>query len=174
MASYRKLFPWRPYETCTPGDRFVVAELTGVGRVGLSICYDSWFPEVARHLAWMGAELIVSPTLTTTSDRAQELVLARSQAITNQLFFISANAAAPGATGRSLVVDPEGHVRGEAGEAATVLTDVVDLDQCASVRRYGTSGLNRMRQQFGPGDPPLELPLYSGRIDPATWGGDQP
>ena len=51
-ASYRKVFPWRPYERCRPGDRFVVADMAGFGRVGLSICYDSWFPEVARHLAW--------------------------------------------------------------------------------------------------------------------------
>ena len=173
-AHYRKMFPWRPYEGCRPGDRFVVADIPGVGRIGLSICYDSWFPEVARHLAWMGAEVIVSPTLTTTIDRAQELVLARAQAIANQVFFISVNGAAPGACGQSLVVDPEGGVRAQAGEAATVLTDVIDLDQVSTVRRYGTSGLNRMWQQLLPEDAAIDLPLYDGRMDPRTWAGRRP
>ena len=71
--------------------------------------------------------------------------------------------------GRSLVVDPEGIVRVEAGEAPTVLTDVLDLDHVSTVRRYGTSALNRMWQQMEPGDMPIELPLYRGRIDPDTW-----
>ena len=80
-ASYRKMFPWRPYEVCRPGDRFVTVDIPDRGRIGLSICYDTWFPEVARHLAWMGAEVIVVPTLTPTSDRPQELVLTQANAI---------------------------------------------------------------------------------------------
>jgi formamidase len=39
-ASYRKMFPWRPYEVCRPGDRFVV-DIPERGRIGLSICYDT-------------------------------------------------------------------------------------------------------------------------------------
>jgi predicted amidohydrolase len=168
-AWYRKIFPWRPYEPYRPGDRFVVFDVPGAGRVGFAICYDVWFPEVARHLAWMGAEVIVNPVMTTTSDRAQELVLARANAIVNQVYVVSVNTAAPTGTGRSLVVDPEGRVRAEAGEAPTVLTDVLDLDDVTRVRRYGTAGLNRVWDQFDPADDPLELPLYRGHIDPARW-----
>ncbi|MFD0474100.1 carbon-nitrogen hydrolase family protein [Nonomuraea thailandensis] len=168
-ASYRKVFPWRPYEPYRPGDRFVVADLPGFGRVGLAICYDAWFPEVARHLAWMGAEVIVNPVMTTTADREQELVLARANAIVNQVFVVGVNTAAPTGTGRSLVVDPEGRVRVTAGEAATVLTDVPDLDDVTRVRRHGTAGLNRVWSQFTDADQPLELPLYQGRIDPGRW-----
>src|ERR1700712_4260010 len=93
-ASYRKIFPWRPYEPYRPGSRFVVFDMQGVGRIGLSICYDAWFPEVSRHLAWMGAELIINPTQTTTSDRQQELILTRGNAIANQVFVVSLNVAA--------------------------------------------------------------------------------
>jgi predicted amidohydrolase len=170
-ASYRKIFPWRPYEVCRPGDRFVTADIPGRGRVGLSICYDTWFPEVARHLAWMGAEVILAPTLTPTSDRPQELVLSQANAIANQVYVVSVNGAGPYGTGRSLIVDPEGLVRHQAGEGATVISDVLDLDAVTRVRRYGTAGLNRLWQQFGDADPVLELPLYGGRIDPATWAG---
>jgi predicted amidohydrolase len=167
-AAYRKCFPWRPYETFRPGDEFVVFDLPGIGRAGLSICYDSWFPEVTRQLAWQGAEFVISPTRTTTSDRAQELVLTRANAIVNQVYVLSVNAAAPG-VGQSLVVDPEGRVRVDAGRTAEVLTDVIDLDDVTRVRRYGTAGLNRMWSQFTDGDPVLELPVYQGRISPDRW-----
>ena len=168
-AAYRKCFPWRPYEVATPGDRFVVFDVDGVGRVGLAICYDIWFPEAPRQLAGMGAEFIVIPTQTTTCDREQELILNRAAAIANQAFLVSVNAAAPIGTGRSLIVDPEGRVRTQAGDAEAVLTDVVDLDEVSRVRRYGTAGLSRPWSQFAESDVPLELPLYSGRIDPASW-----
>jgi predicted amidohydrolase len=169
VAAYRKCFPWRPYEPYRPGDRFVVFDIEGVGRAGLSVCYDAWFPEVARHLAWMGAEVILNPTQTTTCDRAQEVVLARANAIVNQVFVVSANAASPVGTGASLVVDPEGRVRVQAGEAGAVLTDVLDFDEVTRVRTFGTAGLNRMWSQFTPEDRPLELPLYQGRMEPGRW-----
>lgn len=162
-AAYRKCFPWRPYEPYVPGDEFVVFDLPGIGRAGLSICYDTWFPEVTRQLAWQGAEFVITPTKTTTSDRAQELVLSRANAIANQIFVLSVNAAAPG-VGQSLVVDPEGRVRVDAGRTAEVLTDVIDLDDVTRVRKYGTAGLNRMWHQFRDGDPILELPVYQGRM----------
>lgn len=171
VAAYRKICPWRPYETCAPGTEFVVVDMEDYGRVGITICYDAWFPEISRHLAWMGADLIVNLVQTPTSDREQEVVLARANAITNQVFVASVNGAAPTALGRSLLVDPEGRVRTEAPSAEhVVLTDVIDLGQAAQVRRYGTAGLSRVWEQFQPGDVPLELPLYAGKIDPRSWG----
>ncbi|MEV7387366.1 MULTISPECIES: carbon-nitrogen hydrolase family protein [unclassified Streptomyces] len=170
VASYRKVFPWRPTEPYDPGDRFVVFDAPGTGRIGLAICYDAWFPEVARHLAWLGAEVIVNPVMTTTPDREQELVLARANAIANQVFVVSVNTAGPVGTGHSLVVDPEGRVRAEAPSTeATVLTDVIDLDDVTRVREHGTAGVTRMWDHFTDTDRPIELPLYGGRIDPRRW-----
>jgi len=170
VASYRKIAPWRPYETVASGSEFVVFDMADYGRVGLTICYDSWFPEIGRHLAWMGADLILNVVQTPTVDREQEVVLARANAITNQVFVASLNAAGPTAVGRSLLVDPEGRVRASSVAAEeVVLTDVLDLGEAARVRRDGTAGLNRLWEQFRPGDAPLELPLYGGRIDPITW-----
>jgi predicted amidohydrolase len=169
VARYRKCFPWRPWELTDPGDELVVFDIPDVGRVGLSICYDTWFPEVARHLAWMGAELILAPTLTTTADREPELVLARAAAIANQVFVVNLNAAAPGATGASLIVDPEGHVLMQAGEGPVPLTQVLDLGAVARVRRDGSSGLNRLWAQMREGDPVLPLPLYDGTLDPRRF-----
>lgn len=170
VAAYRKIFPWRPFEPFDPGDAFVTFDIPDVGRVGLAVCYDLWFPELIRQLAWLGAELVVIPTQTSTADREQELVLARAAAIANQVWVLSLNAAEPVGTGRSLLVDPEGVVRVAApSETAAVLTHVVDLDDVTRVRQHGTCGLNRMWSQHRPGDPGLDLPLYGGRIDPGRW-----
>ncbi|MUN08587.1 carbon-nitrogen hydrolase family protein [Agromyces luteolus] len=170
VARYRKVFPWRPFEPYDPGDRFVTVDLDGLGRIGLSICYDAWFPEVSRHLAWMGAEVVVNIVKTTTPDRAQELVLARANSIVNQTFTLSVNCAGPIGRGLSLVVDPDGEVldASDDGDPVTLVTDL-DLDRIAEVREHGTAGTNRMWSQFRPADAPIELPLYAGRIDPERW-----
>lgn len=170
VASYRKVFPWRPYEPYDPGDRFVVFDIEGVGRFGLSICYDAWFPEVTRHLGWMGAEAVLNIVKTTTPDRAQELVLARANSIVNQTFTVSVNCAGPIGKGQSLIVDPEGAVLRELGDDRPgVIVETIDLDAVSRIREEGTAGLNRMWDQFLPTDPALELPLYGGRIEAARW-----
>ena len=168
VAAYRKAFPWQPSERTEPGRHFVVFELDGVGRAGLAICYDGFFPEVFRQLAWLGAEVVVQPTLTTTSDRGAELIAARANAIVNQLYVVNVNAAAPAALGRSLVIDPEGLVRVEAGATEELLTDVLDLDAVTRVREFGTAAVSRMWRQIDSGAASeVELPMYEGgRIRP--------
>jgi predicted amidohydrolase len=161
-ASYRKVFPWQPHESSAPGDRFTTFDIPEVGRIGLSICYDGSFPETCRQLAWMGAEVVLQPTLTTTSDRNQELVMARANAIFNQLYVVSLNAGSPAALGRSLVVDPEGLVRLEAGDGEELLTDVLDLDAVTRVREHGTAGVSRIWDQAVRSLPALGYPTPSG------------
>jgi formamidase len=166
VARYRKIFPWQPHEECAPGDSFVTFDIPDVGRVGMAICYDGNFPETFRQLAWMGAEVVLQPTLTTTSDREAELVLARANAITNQLYVVNLNAAAPAALGRSVIVDPEGIVRLQAGGGEELLTDVLDLDAVTRVRDLGTAGVSRMWEQILRAGPQIELPMYGGRVQP--------
>lgn len=159
VASYRKIFPWMPYETSVPGDRLTVFDIPDVGRFGLMICYDGWVPEIPRNLAWMGAEVIIQPTQTKTSDRDLELVLARANAITNQAYVVSPNYGALFGTGRSIVVDPEGHVLAQGGSGEEYLTQVIDLDRVSAVRQHGTAGINRLWQQLR--ELPTEvLPAY--------------
>ncbi|QYF90334.1 carbon-nitrogen hydrolase family protein [Arthrobacter sp. PAMC25284] len=169
-AYYRKVFPWRPSEPYDPGDRFTTVDLDGIGRVGLNICYDAWFPEVSRQLAWMGAEVILNVVKTTTPDRRQELVLARANAIVNQLFVVSVNCAGPTGQGRSLIVDPEGNTIAEAhDDAPALLAAELDLAAVEHVRARGTEGSVRPWSQFHSGETAIELPIYQGRIDPDTW-----
>jgi len=172
LATYRKVFPWRPTEPFDPGAQWVVFDLPGTGRVGLTICYDAWFPEATRQVAWLGAEVVLNLVKTTTPDRPQELVLARANAIVNQVFMVSINCAAPVGKGCSIVVDPEGHVLAEPGAEPAMIPITIDLDEVRRVRRDGTCGENRIWAQFRAGEAPIALPAYAGRIDPGDWNPD--
>jgi predicted amidohydrolase len=170
LASYRKVFPWRPSEPYDPGDSFVTFDLPGKGRIGLTICYDAWFPEVSRQVAWLGAEFIINLVKTTTPDRAQELVLARANAIVNQTFLLSLNCGGPVGMGQSLLVDPEGHVIAACESAAPALIRAsIPLAQVDRIREQGTCGENRLWHQFTDKDQPIKLPSYQGAIDPKHW-----
>jgi len=166
-AQYRKIFPWRPLEKNDAGDSFCVFDIPGKGRFGLCICYDQWFPEIVRTLTWMGAEAILHPTATTTSDRPQELVLSQAQAIFNQVYFLSVNGVGAGGVGKSIFVDPEGRLLQLAGERETILTEVIDLDLVQRVREYGTLGLSQLWKDLRsfPGRFPIyEQGVHRGRV----------
>ena len=159
VAKYRKMFPWLPFEAgTTPGTEFCVFDIPYVGRLGLCICYDMWFPEVSRTLAWMGAEVILQPTLTPTSDRELELVMVRANALFNQTYFMSVNGIGTWGGGRSLLVDPDGRILQEAGTNQTILTEVLDLDRVTHTREYGTIGLAQTLKQLR--DSGQHFPIY--------------
>jgi predicted amidohydrolase len=91
-------------------------------------------------------------------------------AIVNQVFVASVNAAAPSGVGHSLLVDPEGHIIGETpGALPGVLTAVIDLDAVTNARRFGTCGLTRVWSQLRADDEPIQLPLYGGALRPDLW-----
>jgi formamidase len=166
VTSYRKCFPWQPYETSRPGRSVVSFDIDGVGRLGLAICHDGAFPEVFRQLAWDGAEAIVQVVLTGTSDREAEVVLARANAIVNQVHVFNVNACSPVGGGRSVVVDPEGTVRYEAGSGEEVVTALLDFDGVTLARERGSFGINRLWEQLDRIGGELELPMYGGRYRP--------
>ncbi|MFF5497703.1 carbon-nitrogen hydrolase family protein [Streptomyces aquilus] len=173
VATYRKIFPWQPYETTTPGTAFTVFDIPGIARVGLAICYDGSFPETARQLAWLGADIIIQPTLTTTRDREMELVMARANAWTNQVYVVNVNAADPAGVGASAIVDPEGVVRQQAGTGEEILVDTLDTALVDRVRALGSNGLNRPWHQLTRYGSTLHLPAYQGgTFQPPAWAAD--
>jgi predicted amidohydrolase len=160
VGRYRKMFPWCPYEKgVTPGEDFLVFDVPDVGRFGVSICYDQWFPETSRNLAWMGAEVILCPTMTSTIDRELELTIARANAITNQCYFFNINVAGALGNGRSIVVGPDGSVIHQAGERTEVIPVEVDLDRVRRIRERGFHGLCQTLKSFR--DSKVEFPAYN-------------
>lgn len=163
VARYRKIFPWRPWEQAAIGDEIVTFDIPGKGRVGLMICYDGWFPEVPRNLAWRGAEVILHPSATTTVDRPQEVVLARANAIVNQVFMVNVNAAGTPGLGLSVIADPEGRVLYEAGAGEEIIPITLNLDAVAAVRAHGSVGLgSKPMQQFADEAMAVRWPMYHG------------
>jgi predicted amidohydrolase len=164
IARYRKLFPFRPYEEATtPGAEFVVFDVPDVGRFGVSICYDMWFPETTRTLAAMGAEVILHPTLTDTLDRDIELAICRASAAQNQCYWIDVNGLGAGGVGHSLVVGPSGDVLHQAGAGEEVIPLEIDLDRVRRERDRGLRGLGQPLKSFR--DSRVEFGVYGSAFD---------
>jgi len=149
VARYRKLFPFRPYEKQVEGGtEFCVFDVPEVGRFGVSICYDMWFPETTRTLAAMGAEVILHPTMTDSIDRDVELSIARASAVQNQVYFIDINGVGDGGIGQSIVVDPSGYVLHQAGAGPEIIPIEVDLEKVRRERRRGLRTLGQPLKSF--------------------------
>jgi predicted amidohydrolase len=160
------MFPWTPYERgVTPGREFVVFDIPGVGRFGVSTCYDGWFPEVSRSLAWLGAEVILHPTLTSSIDRDVELAVARTNAISNQCYFLDLNCAAPLGVGRSIFCGPGGEVLHQAATGREVIAVELDLEHVRRCRRTGWNGLGQPLKSFR--DSRVKFPCYAGAVRPS-------
>ena len=152
VGKYRKRYPWCPYEKTKPGDSPFVFNIGEIGVVGIMICYDLWFPEVARDLTNLGAELILIPTMTTTGDRFQEKIIARSTAITQQCYVVSCNGVGYGGVGGSIIVDPEGHTLQECGAGPFMQTAVIDFDRVKLLREQGIAGVSRPWKDYREND----------------------
>jgi predicted amidohydrolase len=159
VARYRKMFPFRPYEEGTAGGMsFCVFDVPEVGRFGLSICYDIWFPETTRTLTAMGAEVLLHPVLTNTIDRDVELSSARGTAAQFQCYVFDVNGLGAGGVGRSCVVDPAGNVVYQAGDQEEVIPLEIDLEQVRRQRANGIRGLGQVLKSFR--DRPVEFAVY--------------
>ena len=149
IASYSKMFPFRPYEAgISAGTEFCVFDVPDVGRFGLSICYDIWFPETTRQLTSQGVEVLLHPVLTGTTDRDAELAIARATAAQFQCYVFDVNGLAAGGVGRSLVVDPAATVLHQSAGQEDMFPIEVDLDQVRRQRETGLKGLGQVLKSF--------------------------
>lgn len=149
VARYRKMFPFAPYEDATsPGSEFCVFDVPDVGRFGVSICYDLWFPEVTRTLTSMGAEVILNPVLAHFIDRPADLAIAQASAAMFQCYVFHINGLHAGGNGQSLVVDPAGLVlhRGNVGEEFIPVE--IDLALVRRQRQRGLLGMGQPLKSF--------------------------
>ncbi len=161
VGRHRKLFPFLPYEKgVSAGDDYLVFDVPGIGRFGVCICYDQWFPETARTLAWLGAEVILCPTMTNTIDREVELALARANAVANQCYFFNTNVAGGLGNGQSIVVGPDGAVLHLCDRSAQTVPIEIDLDYVRRIRERGMYGLGQALKSFR--DSEMPFPAHQG------------
>ena len=139
----------------TPCDLGFTPIQTSVGKLGVLVCWDQWYPEAARMMALAGAELLLYPTAIgwdpsdaqdeKTRQRDAWVLSHRGHAVANGLPVLSCNrvgheASPLGASGidfwgNSIVLGPQGEVIAEAGTDASLLLAKVDLQRSEHVRR---------------------------------------
>ena len=127
LVPYRKshLYPTES-ELFAAGTELVVAP-TPAGRLGMMICFEHAFPDVATTLALRGAQILVIPSAVPVGYEHLLTLRTRARAQDNQVFAVGCNLTGDGFCGRSLVADPRGDVVAEAGVEETVLRAVLDL-----------------------------------------------
>jgi len=144
IARYSKMFPFTPYEEdVTPGRTFCVFDVPEVGRFGVAICYDIWFPEIARTLTSLGVEVILNPVLAHFVDRDADLLIAQASAAMFQSYVFHINGLGAGGNGRSLVAGPDGRLLHQGSTAEELIPLEIDL---GLVRRERVRGLRSMGQ----------------------------
>lgn len=128
----------------TPGREFPVFDVPGVGKVGIMICYDGFFPEVARALAFNGADLILWPTMSFHPMLNHTRVIAQARAMENGCYVLAVMGSGQhvglGLVGHSMLVTPDGDISSEAGSSEALLIDVIDPGLPALVREEGAKG----------------------------------
>jgi 5-aminopentanamidase len=132
LGSYRKIhLPFMGIDRfATPGDRpFAVHDLEGL-RVGINICYDGSFPESARVLTVLGADLVVLPTNWPTGALGT-VPLSQARAMENHIFYAAVNRVGEERgfrfIGRSRLVDCDGAVLAEGRpDSADIIVAEID------------------------------------------------
>jgi len=149
IRRYAKMFPFLPYEEgVAAGTDFCVFDVPDVGRFGLSICYDMWFPETTRQLTSQGVEVLLHPVLTGTTDRDAELAIARATAAQFQCYVIDVNGLGAGGVGRSCIVDPTSLVLHQSAGQEDMFPIEVDLSMVRRQRETGLKGLGQVLKSF--------------------------
>jgi len=141
VSVYRKThlydaFGYKESDRIKPGGGLFEPIDTPFGRLGLFVCYEVRFPEVARWQRAKGADIIVMPTAWAPgklkSLHFRTLVTAR--AIENTVYMLACNQCGAGATGESVAVDPMGVPIAGCGEGEELAVVRVDLDRVDEVR----------------------------------------
>lgn len=142
----------------TPGDLGFEPIQTSVGKLGVLVCWDQWYPEAARLMALAGAEILIYPTAIgwessdTEAEQARQreawTTVQRGHAIANGLPVVAVNRVGyepdpSGATGgisfwgSSFVAGPQGEFlyRASDSEEDEAIVDI-DMERCENVRRW--------------------------------------
>ena len=155
----------------TPGDLGFEPVDTSLGRLGVLVCWDQWYPEAARLMALRGAEMLIYPTAigweSSDSEAEKErqrdawTTIQRAHAVANGIPVVTVNRVGhepdpSGATGgiqfwgSSFVAGPQGEFlhRSPADKAESAIVEI-DMERSENVRRWGPFLRDRRIDAFG-------------------------
>jgi len=139
----------------TPGDMGFEPIETSIGKLGVLVCWDQWYPEAARIMTLKGADILIYPTAIGWFDEDSKkekkrqlnawITIQRSHAIANGVPVISCNRVgfekdSSGVMdgirfwGNSFVCDPQGEMIAKAGKKACILYAEIDSERTKEVR----------------------------------------
>jgi len=127
VAHYRKTHLYPPEHAHFAAGERLETTATPAGRLGVMICFEHAFPEIATALALAGAQILAIPSAVPTGYEHLLTLRTRARAQDNQLFAIASNLAGGAFCGGSLVAGPRGDVLAEAGRGEEVVRATIDL-----------------------------------------------
>ncbi len=127
---------------------------TEFGTLGVLICYELCFPEVARILSLKGAELLLVPSAWGRLDEMQWSIHLRARALDNLVFAAGVNRAGVEGDlhfiGQSMVVHPLGNVLAHLdSDQEAMLVTTINLDEVAAARRRSDHWFDRRPELYG-------------------------
>ena len=146
----KRKITFKESDVLTAGNDFTIAD-TEFGKVGIGICYDIRFPELAKIMVENGALILIYPgAFNMTTGPAHWELLFRSRAMENQAFCIGVapalnNDASYHSYGHSIITNPWGEVIAQASEKESLIISEIDLSEIKKVRE--------------------ELPILKNKID---------
>jgi predicted amidohydrolase len=140
ISQYRKihLFPlFGEGKYLKPGNKLVFFEAFGI-KVGLMICYDIRFPELARSLTLSGINILFVPSQFPLSRIDHWKILLRARAIENQIFVCGVNRTGHDEVseygGHTTIIDPWGKILLEAGRKEGIFFTIIELERIKEAR----------------------------------------
>lgn len=154
----------------TPGDLGFKPIETSIGKLGVLVCWDQWYPEAARLMALAGAEMLIYPTAIgwdpedSTEEQQRQLdawmTIQRSHAVANGIPVISCNRIgfeqAPNSTsginfwGNSFIAGPQGEILTSANDSETKLLSCrIDSARSERVRQIWPFLRDRRIDEYG-------------------------
>jgi predicted amidohydrolase len=127
-------------DVLTAGDSFTIAE-TDFGKIGIGICYDIRFPELARVMVESGALILFYPgAFNMTTGPAHWDLTMRARALDNQVYFAACSPARDmdgvyQAYGNSCIASPWGDFVAHADEKECIVYGDIDLERVDSIRQ---------------------------------------
>ena len=126
-------------DVLTAGDDFTIAN-TEFGKIGIGICYDVRFPELARIMAQNGAKILFYPgAFNMTTGPAHWELLFKSRALDNQVYCVGVapalnEDASYHSFGHSIITSPWGEILAEADEKENLIISEIDLSKIEKIR----------------------------------------
>ncbi len=142
VSKYRKIhlydaLGFRESDKMTSGSKISKPTKTMIGKLGMLICYDLRFPEMARSLASTGSEIIVAPSAWVKGKMKEEhwITINKTRAIENGCYLVSPDQVGNIYCGRSVVIDPYGKVLLDMKKKQGIGIVDINLDKVKDTRK---------------------------------------